>query len=87
MSKQLTYWLYGKHPVEAAIENEKRQINKLIVTRNNVRFLSKYSSLLQRRNIPTQLLENVDFDKILGNNVNSHQGIALATKALKQPDL
>ena len=87
MSKQPSYWLYGKHPVEAAMQNGKRQITKLIITKNNVNFLTKYSTLLHRRDIPTQILETVDFDKMLGHNVKSHQGIALATRTLNQPNL
>ena len=87
MSKQGTYWLYGKHPVEAAMQNKSRQINKLVVSKNNVQFLTKYSTILRKKNIPTQILESVDFDRMLGGDVKSHQGIALATRPLNQPNL
>lgn len=87
MSKQVTYWLYGKHTVVAAIQNESRQINKLIVSKNNIQFLKKFSFILHKRNISTQVLESVDFNRILGGDVESHQGIAIATRPLYQPNL
>jgi len=87
MSKQGTYWLYGKHPVVAAMQNESRQINKLVVSKNNVQFLTKFSTILRKKNIPTQVLESVDFDRMLGGDVKSHQGIAIATRPLNQPNL
>ena len=65
-----------------AAENNKENITM------SLHELSKQTDAdCQKRNIPAQIIGNREFDKIIGSNIKTHQGIALVTHKLKQPDL
>lgn len=78
------YWLYGKHPVEAAITNPKREIFELLVTKNTLASTEKYASIIKNRKIVVKILESsLELSKQIGIEESVHQGIAIKVKKLE----
>jgi len=78
-------WLYGMHPVKAALSNPKREIRSVFITENAIKKLR--TDLLP--NEITNLISIVDkpkIDSIVGED-KVHQGIIIETKAQKNPEL
>jgi 23S rRNA (guanosine2251-2'-O)-methyltransferase len=77
-----TYWLYGLHPVRAALQNTRRIHHELVCTTNALARLEipLPPSLSIRETKPK------DIDKLVGQDA-VHQGIALKTEPLEQPGL
>jgi 23S rRNA (guanosine2251-2'-O)-methyltransferase len=75
------YWLYGHHAVSAALNNEKRVQLRLCATRNALRKLPSLPSSLQFDEVSSQ-----DLTRLLGAEA-VHQGLALQTEPLDQPDI
>lgn len=80
-----TYYVYGNHSVNQAIQNPKRIIVKILISENY-----NYSSLvtlLKKNTFTKNLIEkikivtNKDLFSLLGDNAN-HQGIAILTEEL-----
>ena len=82
-SKSQDTFIYGLHSVQEAIKNSNRKIIRLRTTRNA---LSKVESATKNRNIPTEILEPRDLDKILGQGV-VHQGVLLEAQPLDIKDI
>ncbi|MBL4895119.1 MAG: 23S rRNA (guanosine(2251)-2'-O)-methyltransferase RlmB [Emcibacter sp.] len=81
-------WLFGKHPVLAALNNPKRAITRLLVTKRGAdQYLAQFSEINQsvRPLNPEIILPDV-LEKILPPDC-LHQGIALQTYALPDVDL
>lgn len=78
-----TVQLYGLHPVEAALANEDRSIDKLFMTENAE---NKLAALVARRGVKPERVTPRDLDKKLGPDT-VHQGVLLETRPLPEPDL
>ena len=81
-------WLFGKHPVLAALNNPKRTITRLLVTKRGAdQYLAQFTEINQsvRPLNPEIILPDV-LEKILPPDC-LHQGIALQTYALPDVDL
>jgi len=75
--------IYGLHAVEAALGNPNRVINRLFATENAARRLGP---AIEARAIAPELLETRALDDLIGGEAR-HQGIAVETEPLAQPDL
>lgn len=78
-----TYWLYGRHPADSAINNPSRIIYRILVTKNTAQLLNKYKKTIQDKNIKTEILANNDITEIIGLQESVHQGIAIQVKKLE----
>lgn len=76
-------WLYGKHPVFSAIQSQKREIHKIIVSKNSAidleKFIDKIKNSLDSK-FYHKLVSNLEItdinkiDNLVGKN-NLHQGL------------
>lgn len=76
MAEGEDYWLYGLHPVQAALDNTKRQTHQLLTTLNAGKNLEK----------PTLQPETVDrkaIDRLVSADA-VHQGVALLVSPLPE---
>lgn len=71
-------WLYGRHPVEAALKNSRRTCHRLLATDEA---LDRLDPAARKRAPEIQRVERVDLDTRLGEHV-VHQGIALSVAPL-----
>ena len=74
--------IYGLHSVEAALSNEKRVHNEIILQKNNKFNLKKYRFKIKKITI----LDQVQFKKLYGSD-QSTQGIVLKTEDFVRPTL
>ena len=79
-----TIWLYGLHPVAAALANPHRRVRRLVLTEEG------QASLAERLPPPWaaahERMDRARMDQLLGRDV-VHQGIALLADPLPQPML
>ena len=76
-----SYWIIGKHAVEAALKNPKRIKYHLCSTKENFTALS-----LNNLKISTDIMSRSEISTIT-DNLNTHQGIALLVKPLEVNNL
>ncbi len=76
-----SYWIIGKHAVEAALKNPKRIKYHLCLTKENFTALS-----LNNLQIKTDIMSRSEISTIT-DNLNTHQGIALLVKPLEANNL
>jgi 23S rRNA (guanosine2251-2'-O)-methyltransferase len=76
-------WLYGRHPVEAALTNPRRSCHRLIGT---AEALQKLPGAVRRSGLEVLEVERDDLDRRLGEGA-LHQGLALAVAPLPRLDL
>lgn len=74
--------LFGLHAVEAALNNPKRKVNRLLLTENAERRLTDAHAPLTA---PIQRVSPRDLDKLLGGDA-VHQGAMLETEPLDEPN-
>lgn len=74
--------IYGVHAVKAALLNDKRVFEELLITENHQNLAQKYHSKIKK----ISLLDQKGFKKIYGDN-DSTQGIVLKTKDFQRPTL
>ena len=74
--------IYGLHSVRAALLNNKRIHNELIIHENHKNLLDKYKSKIKK----IRVLEHKQFKKLYGGE-QSTQGIVLKTEDFKRPSL
>lgn len=79
-------WLFGKHPVLAALSNPDRQVKRLLVTKRSAdQYLSAFSTINQDiRPLTPEIVLSEVLEKTLPADC-LHQGIALQTSPL--PDI
>jgi 23S rRNA (guanosine2251-2'-O)-methyltransferase len=78
------YWLYGKHPVEAAIQNPRREVFELLATKNALAGIEKCSNIIKQRQIAVKIMENnSEISKQIGIEEYVHQGIAIKVRKLE----
>ena len=73
--------LYGLHAVEAALVNENRAINRLMMTENAE---NKLAAHVARRGVAAERVTPRDLDRLLGEDT-VHQGVLLETELLEEP--
>ena len=78
-----TVRLYGVHAVEAALRNPVRAINKLMMTENAE---NRLKEAVSARQIQPERVSPRDLDRLLGPDT-VHQGVALETEDLPEPEL
>ena len=78
-----TYWLYGKHAVEHAINNKFRIIYRIILTNNIKHFVKKYAKIIKNKDIKIDFLTNQEISGIIGIERSMHQSIAIKVKKLE----
>jgi len=78
-----TLWLYGVHPVRAALTNPRRRCYRLFYSGESMRGVV---SLAEERNNPPKISRVAPdtFESLLGSDV-SHQNVALEVAPLTQP--
>jgi 23S rRNA (guanosine2251-2'-O)-methyltransferase len=80
--KNTPHFLFGKHPVLAALANPMRKVKRVLVTKNTQKELE--AELRSQRNL--QLVEGGKLESMLPPG-SVHQGIALECEPLAQPSL
>lgn len=81
-SSNASFYLYGKHAIEAAIKNKNRKIISLFCTPENASALQNLCSKASRNNLPLKIVEKKEIDKLLSADV-VHQGFAAQVKPLE----
>jgi 23S rRNA (guanosine2251-2'-O)-methyltransferase len=76
--------LYGLHTVRAALDNPRRKISRILVTRNAAERLELAD--LSALPFPAELVEPKDIDKITGSEA-VHQGVVIEAKPLNPKPL
>ena len=71
--------LYGIHTVRAALGNERRQISRMLVTRNALERLGADAGALP---FPVAVVEPRDIDKVTGSDA-VHQGVLVEARPLQ----
>ena len=79
-----TIWLYGLHPVAAALANPQRRCRRLVLTEEAEHSLAE--QLPRPWSVPAERIERAKLDHILGRDV-VHQGAALLADPLASPAL
>jgi 23S rRNA (guanosine2251-2'-O)-methyltransferase len=82
------YWLFGVHPVEAALRNPRRRLHRLLLTAEAASRHVALTRLAQAR-APAPRLETIDRE-LLGRRLPAgavHQGLALLAEPLPAIDL
>ena len=81
-------WIYGKHAVMAALENQKRHVKGLYVTKQNLDIHEApcVSDRLSRKKITIEVKDVAFFAKTFGDNV-VHQGVAADVEPLSHGSL
>lgn len=72
------HWLWGQHPVEAALNNKARQCHKLLAT---ARGAERMSSVAQTRGVRVEITDDDRLDRMLPKGA-VHQGVALEVEPL-----
>ncbi len=78
-------WIYGRHPVGAAVRNSKRQILRLVATPE---MAEEVAQIEQERDLPL-VIEKMDrsaIDRLLEPSA-VHQGVAAQVAPLPDPDM
>ena len=78
--EQQTYWLYGRHSCLAAIENPRRKIHKILLTKN---FANKFQHSMDPWN--AEIVDDKKISKLLTKDA-VHQGIAIEVEPLNDGD-
>lgn len=73
-------WLYGHHPVTAALENPNRDVEGIALTANN---REKYTSLMTEYKVPMISTNRDELDKLFGEDT-VHQGVGLLCEKLPE---
>lgn len=84
--KSSALYLYGRHPVVAAINNPKRQINAILVTAENADEVKKLCISTNRNTGLVKVVERKEIDKILPQDA-VHQGMIAQVKELECYDI
>jgi 23S rRNA (guanosine2251-2'-O)-methyltransferase len=79
-----SYWLYGLHSVQAALENPERRINRLLLATDAQSY--EITQAATKRGLVIERVEKTALHKILSANA-VHQGAAIQTYELEQPIL
>ena len=78
-----SFWIYGHHPVTAALGNPRRRVRRLLAT-NQVAAELPASAI--PANLPLERIEGVDLSALLSSGA-AHQGLAALVDPLPMVDL
>ena len=73
------YWLYGLHPVRAALDNHARDYHQLLTTQNGAKNLGEIP-------VEPQIVDRKAIDRLVTRDA-VHQGVALEVTPLRDIDL
>lgn len=77
-------WLYGQHPVVAAMENPARRCHRLVAVATDLEDLpAPVRRAIEARNIPVEFAEREVLERILPP-ASVHQGLALKVEPLEE---
>ena len=76
-------WLYGRHAVEAALNNPSRSCHRLLAT---AEALARLGDAARRSGLEVVAVEREELDRRFGPDA-VHQGLALSVAPLPKPDL
>lgn len=76
--QERAYWLYGNHPVQAALGNERRRIIRAVVTQGG---LEKHAGAFKQRGITPKVISPQELSKLLPPEA-LHQGVAVEVAPL-----
>ena len=79
-------WLYGRHPVFAALANPTRQIERLLATPSLLESEGEQLEALIKGRFPIEEADPKQLDRLIGPD-SVHQGLAIAARPLDQPDV
>ena len=86
--KSSRYFIFGIHSVFSAIANKKRKIYKIYTIKNLKKRIEKEILTNNRENKIEIIIKNNDFiSQLQENDSMPHQGIALETQPIKQPEI
>jgi 23S rRNA (guanosine2251-2'-O)-methyltransferase len=77
-----TFWIVGKHTVQAAIDNPKRKIVEIYLSKEN-QFLLKDSK--KNKDFKISIKNNSEITKVLKNKDIAHQGFAAFVEKIDTP--
>jgi len=77
------YWIYGRHPVEAALANPERTVMRLVATEESAR---QIDGTLLTRPVSPEIMTRQAIDRLLGQSA-VHQGLALRVAPLPERSL
>lgn len=83
-AKSKDTWLYGSHAVFAALANPRRRLRRLVVTAAAAD--THREAMANFNGLPAETLSREEIDRLLPPGA-VHQGIAVATDPLGEPDL
>lgn len=75
----MTYWLYGFHSVEAALNHPERRIKRVLVSDQQA---PKLQALAQTRKLKCEIAKPTDIEKYVGKDA-VHQGVAALVENLE----
>lgn len=88
MSKSNTYWMYGKHPVLAALQNPERKCYELLITSACKQSIAEECNFLDKNlACSIRIVDSKELDKVIKNKDVPHQGIALKVAPLESKKL
>lgn len=74
------YWLYGNHPVQAALANDSRRFRMLACTKTQA---DAYGATAERHGIEIKLVDRASLDQLFPEGT-VHQGIAALVQPLEE---
>lgn len=77
------YWIYGRHPLEAALQNPKRRFHELLLTREAQEQLKGKIP----PKVKVSVISNAEFSKVADLKGAVHQGYAARVDYLENDDL
>ena len=80
-----SYFIWGKHSIESAINNLNRNINVIYSIKNNLLWIEEKLSNVDRKKVQIKESDKLFLDKLSGNS--PHQGIIAEVQFLEWPSL
>ena len=83
-----TFYIVGKHPVEEALKNPNRRVEKVFLTEDAKKSLHRDNqSINLQKNINVIFKSKKELDNLCGRDEISHQGIVAEVEQLEYPTL
>jgi 23S rRNA (guanosine2251-2'-O)-methyltransferase len=85
-NKDATYWIYGIHPVIAALNNPKRQKKELVISKSSFEEIEKLIDINSLK-VNYRIIDVRELKLLFDDREVNHQGIALKTAPLASLDI
>ncbi|MBT4941266.1 MAG: 23S rRNA (guanosine(2251)-2'-O)-methyltransferase RlmB [Rhodospirillaceae bacterium] len=79
-------WLYGRHPVFAALDNPQRRVHRLLATAGAAKSIPAISEHRHGQDLKAEIVARHDLDNLLPEGA-VHQGLALQVAPLEDSDI